>query len=208
MPSIVEAVINGVANGIMYLLNGDTTASKIARHAIKISIFKDPSKISTDFGTINRALAFLSGYSIYVCTSTDRFVCRKLHAHAIIHRFKGHPLIGGFDATKFSKAQMYCRVCKYANTIRMAMVKITELGIPQDKWSKIRTWTKCLPGDNALSDSTCANLDKQPLQIAEVIGITTAICVNVNTNHNCQKNGAMMLGLWTNAAVLTNETNT
>ena len=83
-----------------------------------------------------------------------------LDTHAIIHRVKGHPLIGGFDATKFSKAQMYCRVGKYANTIRMAMAKIKELGIPQNKYSKSRTWTRCLPEDNAFSDSTCANLVK------------------------------------------------
>ena len=43
LPSIVEAVVSGVANEIMYLLNGDTTASKIARHALRISMFEDPS---------------------------------------------------------------------------------------------------------------------------------------------------------------------
>ena len=58
---------------------------------------------------------------------------------------------------------MYCRVGKYANTIRMAIVKIKELGIPQDKWPKIKTWTKCLPADNALSDSTFANLTKKAI---------------------------------------------
>ena len=55
---------------------------------------------------------------------------------------------------------MYCRVGKYANTIRLAIIKINELGIPQDKWPKIKTWTKCLTEDSALSDSTCANLAK------------------------------------------------
>ena len=59
--STVEAVVSDVANGIMYLLNGDTTASKIARHALNISMFEDPSKVSMDFGTVNRcrAIAFM-----------------------------------------------------------------------------------------------------------------------------------------------------
>ena len=34
--SILEVVVSGVANGIMYLLNRDTTGSKFARHAFKI----------------------------------------------------------------------------------------------------------------------------------------------------------------------------
>ena len=33
LPSDVEAVVSGVGNEVMYLLNGNTTASKIARHA-------------------------------------------------------------------------------------------------------------------------------------------------------------------------------
>ena len=70
---IVEAVVSGVANGIMYLLNGDTTASEIARHALTISMFEDPSKVSMDFGTVNRALAFLSGYGIYICLRIDLY---------------------------------------------------------------------------------------------------------------------------------------
>ena len=44
LPSVVEAVVIGVANETVYLLNGDTTASKIARHALYISMCEDPSK--------------------------------------------------------------------------------------------------------------------------------------------------------------------
>ena len=59
-----------------------------------------------------------------------------------------------------------------------------------------------------LATSHVPTLLKQPLQTAEVIGTTSAICLNVNTDHNCQKNGAMMLGSLTNAAVLTSAANT
>ena len=74
MPSVVEAVVSGVANDVIYLLNGDTTASRIARHTLKESMFEKPDEVDTTFGLINRALTFLAGYGIYVCTSTDRFV--------------------------------------------------------------------------------------------------------------------------------------
>ena len=43
----------------------------------------------------------------------------------------------------------------------MAMIK--QLGIPEDQWSRSRTWTRCLPADTALSDITCANLAKAAL---------------------------------------------
>ena len=55
---------------------------------------------------------------------------------------------------------MYCRVGKSANSTRIAMAKIKELGTPHDKRPNSRTWTRCLPEDSALSDSTCANLAK------------------------------------------------
>ena len=63
LPRVVEAVASGVANEVLYLLNGNTTASKIARHALKESMYEKPNEVDTTFGLVNRALTFLAGYA-------------------------------------------------------------------------------------------------------------------------------------------------
>ena len=45
LPSVVEAVVSGVANEVIYLVNGGTTASKIARHTLKESMYKKPNEV-------------------------------------------------------------------------------------------------------------------------------------------------------------------
>ena len=68
LPSVVEAVVSGVADEVLYLLNGNTTASKIARHTFKESMYERPDEVDTTFGLVNRALTFPAGYGIYVAT--------------------------------------------------------------------------------------------------------------------------------------------
>ena len=75
--------MSGVANEIMYFWNGDTTASKITRHALRVFMLKHPCDVSMDFGIINGALAILSENNIYVCTRLDRFVGTMSDIHDI-----------------------------------------------------------------------------------------------------------------------------
>ena len=93
-------------------------------------MFEKPDEVDTNFGLINRALTFLAGYDIYICTSTDRFVGRLLDAHANIHRIKGHSLLGAFDSEKYAKAQAFCRTGRYANAIRIEIDQMTIKKIP------------------------------------------------------------------------------
>ena len=77
----------------------------------------------------------LAGYGIYVCTSTDRFVGRMLDAHAKAHDVKGHLLTGAFNSEKYIKGQTYCRIRRYANTIRIAIKELKRISIPQQEWT-------------------------------------------------------------------------
>ena len=97
-------------------------------------------------------------YGIYVCTSTDRFVGRMVDAHATIQKIKGHSFFGAFDSDKYIKVQAYCRAGRYANAIRIAVEQMKGNNIPQQRWTKTRTWKLFLLPHAGFSENVCANL--------------------------------------------------
>ena len=110
----------------MFLINGRTLASDIARDSLQDAMFSDP--VSTDFmyGRVPKAMAFRAGCGIYGIVATDKLVGRMLDNYASRHKVRGHPLLGSFNAQAFARAQKYCRVGVVANTIRLA-IKICSL---------------------------------------------------------------------------------
>ena len=74
MASVVECVVGAVSSELMFLLNGRTLASDIARDSLQDAMFSDP--VSSDFmyGLVPKAMAFLAGYGIYVTVATDKLV--------------------------------------------------------------------------------------------------------------------------------------
>ena len=146
-------------------------------------MFEYPSNVNMDFGTINSALAFLAGYDIYVCTSTDRFVGIMSDAHATIYRVKG------LDSSTQPSSARHSYTVKWINMqtpyeSRLPIYKNSEYHKTNTPkiWHRHYAfqWTIHLPKPHMQT------LLKQPSQKAELLCIT-AIYFNVNTNHNCLK---------------------
>ena len=62
LASVVECVVGAVSSELIFLLNGRTLASDIARDSLQDAMFSD--HVSTDFmsGLVPKAMAFLAGY--------------------------------------------------------------------------------------------------------------------------------------------------
>ena len=114
------------ASEIVFLLNGNTLASNIAGDTLKKSMFADPEKFDNNFGLIPKAMSFLTGYGIYICTSTDRFVRRMLDIFAKQRKASGHVVIGLFDEKVYKKVQDYYRIGYYANSFRTASTDLNK----------------------------------------------------------------------------------
>ena len=84
-------------------------------------MFEKVNEIDTTFVLIKRALTFITGYDIYVCTVTVRIVGIIMGAHANIHIIKGHRILAVFDFEKYVKVQSYYRIGTYANAIRFVI---------------------------------------------------------------------------------------
>ena len=82
LASVVECAVGAVASELMFLLNGNTLASVLARDALREAMLSDP--LTTDFedGLVLKAMRFLSGYGIYLTVATDKLVGRMLDNHA------------------------------------------------------------------------------------------------------------------------------
>ena len=97
-PSIVECTVAAVASELLYLLNGTTLPSQLARDSLLFAMMEDPSSMLSAVGLVSRAMTVLAGYGIYVIVSTDKQVGRMLDFLASRHNDIGHPLIGRFKA--------------------------------------------------------------------------------------------------------------
>ena len=75
---MVECVVSRVASEILFILNGNSLASGIARGTLREAMLTDPDEVNNSVGFIQKALCFLAGYGIYICTSTGRIVGRML----------------------------------------------------------------------------------------------------------------------------------
>ena len=129
LASIVECAVASVASEVLYLLNGSSLASQLARDSLHFAMNENPGSLSASSGLISRALTFLSGYGIYVTVATDKLVGRMLDAISSKHKDIGHLLIGRFMPQDFARAQKYCRIGKIANAIRFAIAKLTSGGV-------------------------------------------------------------------------------
>lgn len=61
LPSIVECVVGAVASEPMFLLNGRTLATDIARDSLKEAMYVDPNTVDLTYGLVLKAMAFLAG---------------------------------------------------------------------------------------------------------------------------------------------------
>ena len=138
MASVMECAVGAVSSELMFLLNGRTLASDLARDSLQEAMLSDP--LTTDFtdGLVSKAMRFLSGYGIYLTVSTDKLVGRMLDNYAARHKVRGHPLIGSFNAQAFARAQKYCRVGAVANTIRLAIKMLRSRGSLPYRWRNAR----------------------------------------------------------------------
>ena len=82
----------------MFLLNGGTLASDLARDALQEAMLSDPLTTDCSDGLVLKAMKFLSGYGIYLTVATDKLVGRMLDNYAARHKVRGHPLIVPFNA--------------------------------------------------------------------------------------------------------------
>ena len=104
LASVVECAVGAVASELMFLLNGNTLASVLARDALREAMLSDP--LTTDFedGLVLKAMRFLSGYGIYLTVATDQLVGRMLDNHASKRKIHGHSLMRPFNSQSFTKA--------------------------------------------------------------------------------------------------------
>ena len=158
LASVVECAVGSVSSELMFLLNGGTLASDLARDALQEAMLSDP--LTTDFsdGLVLKAMRFLSGYGIYLTVATDKLVGRMLDNYAARHKVQGHSLIVPFNAQAFAKAQKLCRVGAVANTIRLAINALRSRGSPSPTWRNSRAWRSVLPDNSCISDHACATL--------------------------------------------------
>ena len=155
LASIVECAVASVASEVLYLLNGSTIASQLARDSLRFSMMEDPATPSSSSGLMYGAFSFLAGYGIYVTVATDKLVGRMLDSMASKYKDIGHPLIGRFRAQPFALAQKFCRIGRIANTIRRAIDTITSRGVPTLRWKRVCTWTSVLPGKGFVDGRQC-----------------------------------------------------
>ena len=117
---------------------------------------RDPSKFDTNFCLVPKAVAFLAGYGVYICTSNDKLVGRMLFNNAIQHRISGHPMIGLFNANLYKKNQGNYRVGYYANTIRIVIGELINKKVNRQASNSTKVRKLALHQNNTLSIQICA----------------------------------------------------
>lgn len=138
-PSVVEAVAASCASDLITLLSGVSTASGVARDALRYAMSLPPDRVEAWDGLVLRGMRFLSGYGFYITVSTDRLVGRVLDVLASASP-PPQPLIGPFDGDSFLAAQRFCRVGVLANTIRTALVAFRGAALPMAHWDDPAHW--------------------------------------------------------------------
>ena len=152
---MVDCVVASVASELLFLLNGTTLASQLARDSLRAAMVCDPASPDIGLGLVSMAMDFLAGYGIYVSFATDKLVCRILDYLATRHNVKCHPLVGRFNAQWFAQSKKYCRIGSIANTIRLAIRHLVSRRIPVSRWIHKSTWSHAMPNNNYISDALC-----------------------------------------------------
>ena len=158
LASIVECVTGAAASELMFLFNGCTLASDIARDSRQDAMHADPNLTYFTHGLVPKATAFLAGYGIYVTIATDKLVGRMFDNYAPKKKIRGHPLVGPFSSYAYTRSQKCCRVGPVAHTIRSAIKKLRSTGIHPNHWKLPRAWWHALPENSFVSAHTCAVL--------------------------------------------------
>ena len=78
LASVVECVVCAVASERLFLLNGCTLASQLARDSLREVVMADPMTSDVVYSFVPKAMAFLASYGIYVTVATDKLVGRTL----------------------------------------------------------------------------------------------------------------------------------
>ena len=153
LASVVECVVASVASELLFLLNGTTLASQLARDSLRAAMVCDLASPDIGLGLVSLAMDFLAGYGIYVSLATDKLVCRILDYLATRHNVKCHPLVGRFNAQWLAQSKKYCRIGSIANTIRLAIRHLVSRRIPVSRWIHKSTWSHAMPNNNYISDA-------------------------------------------------------
>ena len=74
LPCLVESMVSAVAKELTDLLNGEGSASDLARDSLRFAMAAHSLTLEIEQGLVCRALLFLASYGIYPTISTDRMV--------------------------------------------------------------------------------------------------------------------------------------
>ncbi|CAE7204856.1 unnamed protein product [Symbiodinium sp. CCMP2592] len=155
LPSMVEAMVAAVGSDLLLLLNGKTTSSGLARAELRMAMQLDPDAASAHQGIVCRAMVFLAGYGIYLSVSTERLLSRLLD-HLKTRLGSPHAqFVGPADEWAHQQGAQYCRVGRFANSLRRALDSLRHAVDTRD-WGFEHVWQQHLEHSSGLSPSDCA----------------------------------------------------
>ena len=140
IPSVVESVLAAAASDLLLLLSGYTTASILARDALREVLFLPGAGAEQATGLVVQAIRLLAHYGIYINVQTDRFTSRVLDG---LPAQSAHLLVGPYKSTPPSVT--VARVGFVANTFRLLFQSWDMEGRPAHSWSAVGLWQEVLP---------------------------------------------------------------
>ena len=155
LPSMVESMVAAVGSDLLSLLNGKTPASDLARAELRMAMRSDPDAAHMHQGIVCRALFFLAGYGMYLSVSTERLLSRLLD-HLKQRLGSPHALfVGPADEWSHQQGAQFCRVGRFANSLRRTLDSLNHAVARQD-WGSVHVWQQHLDPSSGLSPSDCA----------------------------------------------------
>ena len=155
-PSLVESMVASVAQDLVILLNGSTTAAMLARDALREAMSVAPGVADNQGGMIALAIQFLAGYGVQLCVATDRLVSRMLSYIARRRRIATHLFVGPFHAPMHRSGVDLCCIGSTANSIRQGVSASRLAGTPLAVWGELARWHELLGSDARIEPSECA----------------------------------------------------
>ena len=153
IPSVVESLLAATSADLIVLLSGSTTASVLARDALREAMFSPPAQADSLGGMVVLAIRLLAHYGLHINVQTDRFLSRVLDALPCPSQ---QPLVGPFRAAAASPSLTLARVGFVANTLRCILQSWTEEGRPTSTWPDEGLWAQALPIAFPFSSSQCS----------------------------------------------------
>ena len=155
LPSMVESMVSAVASDLLLLLNGITPASELARAELRMAMQLDPDAASAHQSLVCRAMSFLAGYGFYLTVPTERLLSRHLDHLQKLHGSSRAQLAGPADEWSHQQGAQYCRVGRFANSLRRALASIRQ-AVARQGWDSIQVWQQHLEPSSGLSPADCA----------------------------------------------------